>query len=260
VEITRWHFWREILAKPSVALIGAIFTVVSALTWARDEFLPPEVQEKWKIPKLLPHWHWSAWAAIGLLALLIAVLKSSYRVIHEHDRVARAEADEEKRARLKLEEDQRATLWPQVHLECNWPHIPFVPAGGFPIRKRQILVKNVGSTVAVKARFNVVKIGNYLADFGEVSKVENGHPIGVGALIWKEGSNKEEFQRDFEYLLHDNYTSHGQAALTQTVLFRVEFEDVHGNRYESIHELVYNSLMVSGEIRFKSFRRIGVRE
>ncbi|HUA01348.1 MAG TPA: hypothetical protein VMB02_13525 [Candidatus Aquilonibacter sp.] len=250
-----------------MALIGAGFTVVSALTWARDEFLSAETQEKWKIPKVVPRWHWSVWAAIGLVALLVAVLKSSYRVIHEHDKTARdreaslrAEADEEKRARLKLEEDQRASLWPQIHLECKWPHIPLVPAGGFPIRKRQILVKNLGSMVAVKVRFNVVKIGDYLADFGEVPKVENGHPVGVGALIWKEGSNKKEFQWDFEYLLHVSYTSHGQATITQTVPFRVEFEDVHGNEYESIHELVYNSLMVSGEIHFISFRRIRGRK
>jgi hypothetical protein len=149
---------------------------------------------------------------------------------------------------------------PQILLECQWPPIEHV-GPGFPVRKRQIIVKNIRDEIAFNIRFNVVKIDGYLADFGTIAKVEKGYPVGVIAKIWKEGTDKEHFQRDFEYLLHDFYLSKGlvtETELTQTVPLRVEYEDVYGKRYESVHTLIYDSWSCSGEIRFDSYKKLSI--
>lgn len=88
---TRRSTWREIAWRPAVAAVCLIFTIIPALTWLRDEFLPPAIQEKWKLPKLLPHWPWWVWTIAGLSILILTIGESAYKLIHKHEDEAEKE-------------------------------------------------------------------------------------------------------------------------------------------------------------------------
>ena len=42
----------------------------------------------------------------------------------------------------------------------------------------------------------------------------------------------------------------------QIIPLRVTFNDIHGNLYETSHELHYDGWTESGEIHFKNFRKV----
>jgi len=70
-----------------VGLVALAIAVLPVLTWVRDEFLSPEKQARWKIPKVLPHWHWWVWVIVGLVTLIVIVVEFSYRTACKNDDV-----------------------------------------------------------------------------------------------------------------------------------------------------------------------------
>jgi hypothetical protein len=77
----RFEHRRTVLFKPGwaflyVVLLGA---PTALLTW-RDELLPENLKDEWRVLKMLPHWDWGWWA-LGISALIILIiLESSFRV------------------------------------------------------------------------------------------------------------------------------------------------------------------------------------
>jgi hypothetical protein len=107
----RVSHWLAVLREPGwkffAALPFTIFTVAAAI---RDELLPAEVAQKWKLPAILEdHFPtylvavpWYVWALITAFLLVVLILEGSYRV-------AAREADE-KTTRLRSLAHSRAQL------------------------------------------------------------------------------------------------------------------------------------------------------
>jgi len=72
------HLWITLL-HPAWAWLFLVLGLVSLLTWVRDEFLSPELQEKLKIVKFLPNWDLSAWLLAFAVTLLVVLFEGSYR-------------------------------------------------------------------------------------------------------------------------------------------------------------------------------------
>jgi hypothetical protein len=108
---TRFTLWKEIVWRPSVGLVGFFLTLLPLLSWARDEFMSSQHQEDWKIPKLLPHWHWWIWVIIGLSSLLLAVLEASYRTVRKYEVLAEAEIAERDGKLAQFEKIAGPFLW-----------------------------------------------------------------------------------------------------------------------------------------------------
>jgi hypothetical protein len=73
------HLYSALIRPAWAWVIVGGFAVISALTWARDEFLSLEQQEAWKIPQLLPHWSIETWTIVGLIVVLILLFEGSFR-------------------------------------------------------------------------------------------------------------------------------------------------------------------------------------
>src|SRR5271154_3598260 len=85
----RLAHWRVVLASPALRYLWTAPTFLLGIySLLRDEFLPTELAEKLKLPKLLsdhlPTWllhvPWYAWALVTLSVLIVLVLEGSYRV------------------------------------------------------------------------------------------------------------------------------------------------------------------------------------
>ena len=78
----RFTLWRDILIRPTWRwVVNTPFLLISAATWARDEFLNEQSQEKLRIPGIVSDWSWEPWALIGLVITILIVLESSFRVV-----------------------------------------------------------------------------------------------------------------------------------------------------------------------------------
>jgi hypothetical protein len=86
----RVSHWLAVLREPGwkffIALPFTIFTVAAPI---RDEFLPAETAEKWKLPAIVEdHFPafliampWYVWAMITAVVLVFLILEGSYRVL-----------------------------------------------------------------------------------------------------------------------------------------------------------------------------------
>jgi hypothetical protein len=111
---TRGSHWIAVLREPGWKFFIALpFAVFTAFVPVRDEFLPAEVAEKWKLPAIIKdHFParlvgapWYVWALLTAFVLIVLILEGSYRV-------AARESDEKATlgARLNSLEYARAQL------------------------------------------------------------------------------------------------------------------------------------------------------
>jgi hypothetical protein len=63
-----------------VGVVTVVFTLLSGITWVRDEFF----QATWRLGSILPHWPWWVWSLGGSLILVAVVLESATRVVRKH--------------------------------------------------------------------------------------------------------------------------------------------------------------------------------
>lgn len=66
-----------------------VWAVFGTLTQIRDNFLDPDVRQRWDTFGLLPHWSIASWLAVGLGILSVGVFEGSYRL----ESIARDEID-----------------------------------------------------------------------------------------------------------------------------------------------------------------------
>jgi hypothetical protein len=109
----RISHWLAVLREPGwkffIALPFTIFTVFAAI---RDELLPAEVAQKWKLPAIIEdHFPiylvavpWYVWALITAFLLLVLILEGSYRVAarEAHEKAARLLSLTHSRAQLEF--------------------------------------------------------------------------------------------------------------------------------------------------------------
>jgi hypothetical protein len=100
----RLSHWLAVLREPGwkffIALPFTLFTVFAPI---RDEFLPAEMAEKWKLPSIIENHFptflvampWYVWALITAVVLIWLILEGSYRV-------AAREADEKSAMDVRL--------------------------------------------------------------------------------------------------------------------------------------------------------------
>lgn len=77
-----WSFLRVVLLKPSWELLttGAVFTLLSVLTWWRDNFASDDWKSRLELKGILPHWHPAWWICIWLIVIIIQIMSESYRL------------------------------------------------------------------------------------------------------------------------------------------------------------------------------------
>ena len=86
---TRVSHWLAVLREPGWKYFVALpFSLFAASVPTRDEFLPAEVAEKWKLPAvikdhfpaLLVAAPWYVWALLTAFVLIVLIFEGSYRV------------------------------------------------------------------------------------------------------------------------------------------------------------------------------------
>lgn len=76
---SRLSHWRQVLWPAWRYLLVVPFTLITGVTWLRDEWLKPEQAARWKLPAIISGVPWHVWLIATLLLLLIFVLEGSYR-------------------------------------------------------------------------------------------------------------------------------------------------------------------------------------
>ena len=75
----RVGYWRRVLLRPWALIVVVSWTLFSHAAVLRDNFLPPDVQQRWTTLTLLPRWDWWVWV-LGVLTITVCiVLETSYR-------------------------------------------------------------------------------------------------------------------------------------------------------------------------------------
>lgn len=102
----RIAYFHRLLHRSVAALIAFIVSTLGVLFALRDEFLPPEIAARYKMPEWFPHVAWYWWVIAFLVVLLVSVLEASYQ---EHTAQERKDADPHAAAiREQTEELRRA--------------------------------------------------------------------------------------------------------------------------------------------------------
>ncbi len=73
--------WKKVIWGRTTAVFTGLWFLIGLILFIRDELLPPEYQEKWRILKLIPDWSWYFWIILGLVVVLGIVLEGAYREI-----------------------------------------------------------------------------------------------------------------------------------------------------------------------------------
>jgi hypothetical protein len=93
----RVSHWLAVLREPGWKYFIALpFTLLTVFATIRDEFLPVEVAEKWKLPAIIKdHFPafliaapWYVWALVTAVALILVILEGSYRVARKRGFIA----------------------------------------------------------------------------------------------------------------------------------------------------------------------------
>lgn len=106
----RLAHWKSVLAMPRLlAGVSGAYTLLGALTWARDELVRHNPGESvWHVVDFLPHWSLSQWACGALLIIVGSILESSYRNKRSLDKTHSTKVSDLKAAILKREGDIEA--------------------------------------------------------------------------------------------------------------------------------------------------------
>src|SRR5208337_5643538 len=100
----RVSHWLAVLREPGwKSFIALPFTLFTVFATIRDEFLPTEAAEKWKLPDIIEdHFPtflvampWYVWGLVTAFVLVLLILEGSYRV-------AAREADEKAALKTRL--------------------------------------------------------------------------------------------------------------------------------------------------------------
>jgi hypothetical protein len=74
------HYWAVIRVFGWVYIAPIFVTFLPWLGSVRDEFMPPDVAARLKMPQWLPHWPWYFWTIAALCVLILLILEGSYRL------------------------------------------------------------------------------------------------------------------------------------------------------------------------------------
>jgi hypothetical protein len=165
----------DILWRPSVAGIGTGIAILPVLTWLRDEFLSKETAERWKIPKLLPHWPWWVWVIVVLSVLLLTILKASNDVIKKYEIQAESEVLQTQQAlREEIEKRGRPELMASFQMIMGE-------------RPQWWLYLKNSSSPAVNVHVRDIRNGSKVLRFENPGPVHGTAPTGVRCHILENG-------------------------------------------------------------------------
>ena len=112
------HYWRVLREPAWQYLVVVPLAVLSAMAWVRDEFLPPEIAAKLKMPQWLPHWPWYYWALATALVLLVLILEGSFR---ENRKLGTAKSEERPHDEILAAHTEELRLQRLAHERENDP-------------------------------------------------------------------------------------------------------------------------------------------
>jgi hypothetical protein len=95
----RLRVWKEVVWRPWFAVVTSLYFVAQLYQWLKGEFVPPDVQERLRLPKILP-WSWWVWLIVWVLVGLAVVLEGAYRSVTARDGKLHDQAEEAKRKAL----------------------------------------------------------------------------------------------------------------------------------------------------------------
>jgi hypothetical protein len=90
----------EILVRRWLVIVNAILLVYGIATTFRDAF-PQEVQDKYQLHLLLPHWPWQGWVAIFAVANFFVALRGAYLAVSKREAKLREVEDAKPEIELK---------------------------------------------------------------------------------------------------------------------------------------------------------------
>lgn len=239
--------WRDILWRPSVAVVGFVFATVPLLTWGRDEFLSPATAEKWKIPKLLPHWPWWSWALLGLVVLLFTILNASSNVILKYENQADALVQN---AEIRLKDEIAKRVRPEVIPICNWKRNEHKP---IERNVQSLILKTLTDTSALDVKVQDIVQATGTASFRVIGLI----PGKADAIPYCEIGT-----RNTSYAMWDLFTLVKYSCIeTEKKMSEIEipivvdYRDAHGTWYQSLNVLRYDWFLGTGEISNTGFRK-----
>jgi hypothetical protein len=81
----RWPIWKEVLWQPWLWVVTSVYGVLQLYQLVKGELLTQEIQDKWRLPNILPDLPWRTWVIVWLVLFLVIVLEGAYRAIGRRD-------------------------------------------------------------------------------------------------------------------------------------------------------------------------------
>jgi hypothetical protein len=241
--------WRDIVWRPSVAGLGALFAVLPLLTWARDEFLPHEMAERLKLPKLLPSWPLWVWVVIGLSLLTLTILKASSEVIGKYEGEAETQIA---KIQARLDEEIAKRGRPEVSVTCDWKldHSPRTIISSHP---KALILKTLTEIAAFDVQVHEIKQSKGTAKFKVISRLDGNSEISPICTIERDDTVFAMW--DLHSLVEQSIQAQGLKMSEIEIPIVVDYKDSHGTAWQGVYELRYDPFLDIAQAHLQGFRR-----
>jgi hypothetical protein len=148
---------------------------------------------------------------------------------------------------------------PQVVVSCDWPPQkgPGEISGVSVVLNRPFILRNLSDVPAANVQIQEITRQTGKVRFSAVSLLEKGKDVQLVPIVT---SPRGVGVRDFENILQDEtpdlLSAPSLDALTIKLPIRVSYMDLHGNRFESLHELEYELYDRVGQIKPQGIKKI----
>ena len=154
---------------------------------------------------------------------------------------------------------QNVVYGPQVVLSCEWPAQTSRGeiSGVHVVLNRPFVLKNLSDVAATNVQIESILRATGTIEFRAVSLLEKGKDVRLTPVV---KTARGHGVRDFENILQDEepnlLSGPAPEAYTIRLPMTVTYNDLHGNKFESLHELTYDLYDRSGDIAPKGIRQV----
>ncbi|MGB8524416.1 MAG: hypothetical protein WCD43_15740, partial [Candidatus Acidiferrales bacterium] len=238
--------------------VGILCSLLPLLAWGRDEFLSSDIQERWKILELLPHWHWWVWVVVFLSLLLPAVLEASYRVIRDQEVWVEGKI-------LRMAAELHAAVAkhgrPEVVVTCDWPS---AVSTNRTKNSGELLLKVLSDIPAMDVCIYDIEFPQEIgtAKFEVVRLLEKSEPKTLPCRVETVFEDRKKGHTTRTRMTMEGFIKRAYEVLPLNDLeippIRIiaHYKDSHGRGWESVNELNYDTFIEAGDMKLIEIRPI----
>jgi hypothetical protein len=264
----RIAYWKHGLWKPVGWVASAVVTLYWAAEFARDEFLSPELQERFRLLSVIHRWQWRTWLIVLLATVLVSVLEGSYRfwVLTNENMSAQSKLDRERFemevsiVENKLSAANQSIVELESRLIDEAPKVIAEPAvvavPGSSLRVPGFKLKNTGKTIAMNVEIQGISIANYAARFEAITQLASGNEKSIFATVEVGGVISPLFRFDLNRVFQAARPSDLNIESGHFPL-RISYGDMaNKHELETEYEMEYNFFTSNLQLKFIRYGRV----